>query len=215
MTELTAVIADDHPIVLLGVREIVQRDGRYKVVGEAVSSTGLVEQLRTHDPQLLITDFNMPGDATYGDGLKLIDYILRNFPRTQILVLTMISNNLILSRLQELGVAGVIQKNDLHQEIERALTALSNHRRYTSPMPEARSVLGSVAQVGDRFESLSPRELEVLRLFVTGMTVSEIARQLCRSNKTVSAQKISAMRKLEVDSDQTLLTYCIEARQFH
>uniref|UniRef100_UPI001F119696 LuxR C-terminal-related transcriptional regulator n=1 Tax=Pseudomonas viridiflava TaxID=33069 RepID=UPI001F119696 len=55
---------------------------------------------------------------------------------------------------------------------------------------------------------------EVLRLFVTGMRVSDIARHLSRSNKTVSAQKISDMRKLEVDSDQALLTYCIEARQF-
>ncbi|AIZ34360.1 response regulator [Pseudomonas parafulva] len=214
MTELNVVIADDHPIVLLGVREIVQRDGRYTVVGEAVSSSELIEQLRTHRPQLLITDFNMPGDATYGDGLKLIEYVLRNFPQTQVLVLTMISNSLILSRLQELGVAGVIQKNHLHQEIEKALTALSRRRPYQSPSAEARSVMGSSGQVGDRFESLSPRELEVLRLFVTGMTVSDIARQLCRSNKTVSAQKVSAMRKLEVDSDQSLLTYCIEARQF-
>nr|WP_314877796.1 response regulator [uncultured Pseudomonas sp.] len=214
MSQLNIVIADDHPIVLLGVREIVQRDGRYTVVGEAVSSSELVEQLRKHSPQLLITDFNMPGDATYGDGLKLIEYVLRNFPQTQVLVLTMISNSLILSRLQELGVAGVIQKNHLHQEIEKALTALSSQRRYTSPEPEARSVLGRAGQVEDRFQSLSPREMEVLRLFVTGLSVSDIARQLCRSNKTVSAQKVSAMRKLEIDSDQALMTYCIETRQF-
>ena len=71
-----------------------------------------------------------------------------------------------------------------------------------------------MTQVQARFQSLSPREMEVLRLFVTGMSVSDIARQLSRSNKTVSAQKISAMRKLDVDSDQALLTYCIEARQF-
>ena len=161
MTAVNVVIADDHPVVLLGVREIVRRDGRYTVVGEAVSSSELIEQLRTHRPQLLITDFNMPGDATYGDRLKLIEYVLRNFPQTQILVLTMISNSLILSRLQELGVAGVIQKNHLHQEIEKALTALSRRRPYQSPSAEARSVMGSSAQVGDRFESLSPRELAI------------------------------------------------------
>ena len=214
MSELNVVIADDHPIVLLGVREIVQRDGRYTVVGEAVSSSELIDQLRKHHPMLLITDFNMPGDATYGDGLKLIEYVLRNFPQTQVLVLTMVSNSLILRRLQELGVAGVIQKNHLHQEIEKALTALSKQRRYISPTSGARSVIGSLGQVEDRFQSLSPRELEVLRLFVTGLTVSDIARQLCRSNKTVSAQKVSAMRKLDVDTDQALLTYCIETRQF-
>ncbi|AIZ34970.1 DNA-binding response regulator [Pseudomonas parafulva] len=214
MSELNVVIADDHPIVLLGVREIVQRNCRFTVIGEAVSSTELVEQMRTHRPQVLITDFNMPGDDTYGDGLKLIDYVLRNFPETQILVLTMISNILILSRLEELGVAGVIQKNHLHLEIEKALTAISLHRRYKSPAPETRLAMGSSGHIEDRFQSLSPRELEVLRLFVTGMTVSDIARQLSRSNKTVSAQKVSAMRKLGVDSDQALMTYCFEARQF-
>lgn len=214
MPDLNVVIADDHPIVLLGVREVVQRDGRYTIVGEAVSSSELIEQLRKHQLNLLITDFNMPGDATYGDGLKLIEYVLRNFPQTQILVLTMVSNSLILTRLQELGVAGVIQKNQLHQEIEKALTALSKQRRYVGPASEPRWVTGEQGQVEERFQSLSPREMEVLRLFVTGMTVSDIARQLCRSNKTVSAQKVSAMRKLDVDTDQALLTYCIEARQF-
>jgi two-component system capsular synthesis response regulator RcsB len=146
--------------------------------------------------------------------LKLIEYILRHFPETQVLVLTMISNSLILTRLQELGVAGVIQKNHLHGEIEKALGAISAQRSYRAPEQVATSVVANASQVQERFQSLSPREMEVVRLFVTGMSVSDIARQLSRSNKTVSAQKIAAMRKLEVDSDQALLTYCIEARQF-
>lgn len=214
MIEQKIVIADDHPIVLLGVREIVQRDGRYTVVGEAVNSSELVSQLREHQPQLLITDFNMPGDSSYGDGLKLIEYVLRNFPSTKVLVLTMISNTFIISRLQQLGVAGVIQKNHLNKEIERALTALSNECRYINSSSETRSKTKQPSLIEDRFYSLSPRELEVLRMFVTGMSVGDIARHLCRSNKTVSAQKISAMRKLEIDNDQALIKYCIEAGQF-
>ncbi|PVZ12665.1 MULTISPECIES: response regulator [unclassified Pseudomonas] len=214
MPELNVVIADDHPIVLLGVRELVQRDERYRIVGEAMNSTGLVQQMHTHRPEVLITDFNMPGDETYGDGLKLIDYLLRHFPGTHVLVLTMVSNTLILTRLQELGVAGVIQKSHLHSEIDNALNALSAQRIYKSLMASPQSVMPSTQQVQERFQNLSPREIEVLRLFVTGLSVSDIARQLSRSVKTVSAQKVAAMRKLEVDSDQALLTYCIEARQF-
>ena len=211
---LTVVIADDHPIVLLGVGELVQRSGRYRVVAQAGNSTALIELLHAHRPDVLITDFNMPGDSTYGDGLKLIEYVLRHFPDTRVLVLTMISNSLILSKLHELGVAGVIQKNHLHDEIEKALSAVCGQRRYHSPAAEPTSVLGTRDHVGARFEQLSPRELEVVRLFVGGLTVSDIARCLSRSNKTVSAQKISAMRKLEVETDQALLTYCIEARLF-
>lgn len=125
----------------------------------------------------------------------------------------MISNSLILTRLQELGVAGVIQKTTCTAR-SKSLGAISAQRSYRAPEPAATSVVVNATQVQERFQSLSPREMEVLRLFVTGMSVSDIARQLSRSNKTVSAQKVSAMRKLEVDSDQALLTYCIEARQF-
>lgn len=214
MQQLKVVIADDHPIVLVGVREMVMRDQRFAVVAEAVSPSQLVEQLQTHRPDVLITDYNMPGDAVYGDGLKLIQYVLRHFPDTQVLVLTMVSNSLILLRLDELGVAGVIQKNHLHEEIQKALSALSDRRSYRSPQAPASSVVGSTQQVDERFASLSPKELEVLRLFVTGLSVSDIARHLSRSIKTVSAQKVAAMRKLEVDSDQALLTYCIRAEQF-
>ena len=165
-------------------------------------------------PDVVITDFNMPGDATYGDGLKLIEYIIRKFPHIQVVVLTMISNNLILSRLHELGVAGVIQKNHLHEEILNALAAVAANRNYQSPAPAPTSVLMNKQEVDERFASLSPREVEVLRIFVAGYSVSEVARLLKRSVKTVSAQKVSAMRKLAVESDQALLTYCIKAGQF-
>ncbi|MGR2705515.1 response regulator [Pseudomonas sp. AU10] len=212
MREMNVVIADDHPIVLVGVREIVRRDSRYSLVGEAVSSSQLIEQLRKHRPQVLITDFNMPDDDTYGDGLKLIEYILRHFSETKVLVLTMVSNKLILNRLYEIGVAGVIQKSQLHGELEKVLDAFSventDHASAVTPSPQ------NTISVQERFGNLSPREMEVLRLFVTGLSVKKIAMILSRSNKTISAQKISAMRKLGLSSDQQLLTYCIETGQF-
>ncbi|MFK7700600.1 response regulator [Pseudomonas caspiana] len=214
MKKIKVVIADDHPIVLFGLREIIQRDGRFEVAAEATSSSQLIAELNTHEPEVVITDFNMPGDSTYGDGLKLVEYLIRRFVKTQVLVLTMISNNLILSRLHELGVVGVIQKNHLHEEIENALDALALNRSYRGPVQEAISVQVNNQQVDERFASLSPREVEVLRLFVIGNSVSDIARQVNRSTKTVSAQKISAMRKLEVTSDHALMTYCIKAGQF-
>ena len=214
MKKIKVVIADDHPIVLFGLREIIQRDGRFEVAAEATSSSQLIAELNAHEPEVVITDFNMPGDSTYGDGLKLVEYLIRRFVNTQVLVLTMISNNLILSRLHELGVMGVIQKNHLHEEIENALNALALNRSYRGPVQEAVSVQINTQQVDERFASLSPREMEVLRLFVAGSSVSDIARQVNRSTKTVSAQKISAMRKLEVTSDHALMTYCIKAGQF-
>ena len=211
MRELKVVIADDHPVVLLGLREVIQRDERFILAGEALSSSQLVEQLALHQPALVITDFNMPGDETYGDGLQLIEYLNEQFPAVKILVLTMVSNQLIISRLLEMGVAGVIAKSHIREEIGKALNALANDRTYNAPAVPATSVLSNVKVIDERFSTLSPREVEVLRLVVAGSSVGDIARQLERSVKTVSTQKVSAMRKLEVQSDHALITYCIKA----
>lgn len=214
MHEIKAVIADDHPVVLVGLREMIQRDTRFELVGEAVSSSQLIKLLVSNQLDLVITDFNMPGDDLYGDGLQLIEYIIEHFPAVKILVLTMVSNQLIISRLLEMGVAGVIAKNHIHEEIGKALNALANDRPYVAPSVQPMSVLANAKVIDERFSNLSPREVEVLRLFVTGSTVSEIAKLLNRSVKTVSTQKISAMHKLEVLTDHALLTYCIKADPF-
>ena len=211
MRELKVVIADDHPVVLLGLREVIQRDERFILAGEALSSSQLVEQLSLHQPALVITDFNMPGDEIYGDGLQLIEYLSEQFPAVKILVLTMVSNQLIISRLLEMGVAGVIAKSHIREEIGKALNALANDRTYNAPAVPATSVLSNVKVIDERFSTLSPREVEVLRLVVAGSSVGDIARQLEPSVNTVSTQKVSAMRKLEVQSDHALITYCIKA----
>ncbi len=215
METLNVVIADDHPIVLVGVRELVQRDMRFRVVGEAVCSTQLIKLLETIPVDLVITDFNMPGDSPYGDGLKLVAYLTRHFPQVRVLVLTMISNPLILTRLQELGVLAVIQKNQLHVEIQVALTAIAKGNPIRSSGPQPTSVMESGVDLDERFTRLSPKEHEILRLFVSGQSVNDIARGLNRSAKTISTQKVAAMRKLEVASDQDLLAYCIERNLFN
>ncbi|MBH3422930.1 response regulator [Pseudomonas gessardii] len=215
METLNVVIADDHPIVLVGVRELIERDARFRVVGEALCSNTLVSLLESTAVDLVITDFNMPADSPYGDGLKLVEYLTRHFPTVRVLVLTMISNPLILTRLQELGVLAVIQKNQMYEEIQTVLKAIGrgNPVRHTGPQPT--SVMDSGADLDQRFTRLSPKEHEILRLFVAGQSVNEIARGLNRSAKTISTQKISAMRKLEVSSDQSLLAYCIERKLFN
>lgn len=215
MKKLNVVIADDHPIVLLGVRELVERDERFQVVGEAICSAGLIALLDQQPIDIVITDYNMPGDSPYGDGLKLVEYLKRHFPHLQILILTMISNHLILTRLQELGVVGVIQKSQLHTEIQIALKAIAQQALYRSLEPAKTSVIESMTAIDERFSTLSPKEFEILRLFISGKSVSDIARSQNRSSKTISAQKISAMRKLEVASDQDLLAYCLAQNIFN
>ncbi|MNE32308.1 Transcriptional regulatory protein RcsB [compost metagenome] len=95
-----------------------------------------------------------------------------------------------------------------------ALKAIAKGKRVRSHRMAPTSVLDDGADLDERFSRLSPKEHEILRLFVQGQGVNEIARGLNRSAKTISTQKISAMRKLDVSSDQELLAYCIERNLF-
>lgn len=212
MGKIKVLIADDHSIVRLGVRELIERDDCFEVVGEAQNPTELVSLSLQLKPDVVVTDYHMPGDQTYGDGIKLIDYMVRSHPGMQILVLTMVSNPLLLFRMYELGVSGVIQKNNNFGEIMVALKRISNNQEYRSCafMRVKDSVIVDKSSIISRMASLSVKEHEVIRHFISGRCVRDIAILLNRSVKTISAQKISAMRKLGVNTDQALMAFCIE-----
>ncbi|HHH9283255.1 TPA: response regulator [Pseudomonas aeruginosa] len=215
MKKLSVVVADDHGIVLLGIREVLEKDPGFQLVGEASCSSELVRVMDEVRPDILITDYCMPGDSLYGDGVKLIEYLCRNFPLTRVLIFTMMSNPLVLSTLYDIGVAGVVLKSGERNELLTALATLGRGRVYRgNTQPSAHSVLSIDDELMVRVATLSIKELEVLRDFVMGLSPNEIALKRNRSVKTISAQKISAMRKLNAENDQILMTYCIQARMF-
>ncbi len=96
MNNMNVIIADDHPIVLFGIRKSLEQIEWVNVVGEFEDSTALINNLPKLDAHVLITDLSMPGDK-YGDGITLIKYIKRHFPDISIIVLTMNNNPAILS----------------------------------------------------------------------------------------------------------------------
>lgn len=209
----TIVIADDHPIILAGIRDVIDRDPRFEVVGEAAGPETLVALLHAHVPNIVITDYNMPGDPTYGDGVRLIKYLRRTFPKVSVLVLTMVSNPSIIAAMYRAGARGVVRKTGELDELSMALGALLARRIYRSP---ALALEQAVAGEGPAptMALLSPREFEVIRLFATGQSVGDIAKRLNRSSKTVSTQKINAMRKLGARTDHDLITFCLESDLF-
>ncbi len=99
MNNMNVIIADDHPIVLFGIRKSLEQIEWVNVVGEFEDSTALINNLPKLDAHVLITDLSMPGDK-YGDGITLIKYIKRHFPSLSIIVLTMNNNPAILSAVQ-------------------------------------------------------------------------------------------------------------------
>ncbi|CAG9235466.1 DNA-binding response regulator [Paraburkholderia tropica] len=204
---IRVVVADDHPVILFGAEHALLKFPGIQVVARARQSTELVKALQTTPCDVLVTDLAMPG-GQYGDGLPLIGYLRRNYPQIPIVVLTMLENAALLKRLGELGVIAVVHKSDDLSHIGLAVQHVSRNLEYMSP--QVRVALDSLRMnSGGKSEEviLSKRELEVVRLFVSGMTIKEISEKLNRSIKTISTQKNTAMRKLGLDRDSELFQY--------
>lgn len=200
------VVADDHPVILLGARHALDRFPDIEVVAEARDSTDIIDALGTRPVDVLVTDLAMPG-GRYGDGLPLVGYVRRHFPAVPIVVLTMLENPALMSRLREMGVTAVVNKADDLLHIGLAIRYAVQGIAYSSPSVRATfdTLRANAAEQGDA--RLSPREIEVVRLFVSGLTVKEIADRLNRSIKTISTQKSTALRKLGLARDSELFQY--------
>ncbi|HGJ5883331.1 DNA-binding response regulator [Arsenophonus sp. ENCA] len=204
MNNLNVIIADDHPIVLFGIRKSLEQIEGINLVGQFEDSTSLINNIAKLKADILITDLSMPGDK-YGDGITLIKYIKRHYPNLSIIVLTMNNNPAILSAVLDLDIEGIVLKQGAPADLPKALSALQKGKKFT---PENVSkLLEKVNANGYGDKRLSPKESEVLRLFAEGFLVTEIAKKLNRSIKTISSQKKSAMLKLGVENDIALLNY--------
>lgn len=204
------LIVDDHPITLIGLRALLSRESSLQIVGEAHNADGLLDQLANHPCELLVTDLMMP-DSHQADGLRLIEQLRRRYPQLAIIVVTMLDNPALAASLLKLGIQGLVSKRGLLADLPRALAA-------SATRPFVSASLRRLLQIGEaahgkplaRFDELSPREAEVLRLYGSGLAIGEIAQRLCRSKQTISAQKTSAMRKLGLDTNAALFLYIQE-----
>ncbi len=209
-TKKRVAIMDAHPTVLYALNELLNHSTRYQVSGLFRKPTELVEHLQ-RDPQTeyVITEYAVVGDKGMGDGARYIEYLLRRFPDRHFIVFCAMSNQSIIRFLYGRGVSALVLKTVELSELKRALDCVSARRPYFTPeMSCASSLIRGTDPV------LSPRETEVLRLFAKGESMSQIAVAMNRSIKTVSTQKRTAMKKLNLSNDQLLMEYCLNAALF-
>ncbi|QHF05731.1 response regulator [Pseudomonas asturiensis] len=204
-------MADDHPIFLIGLRVVLEQDDTATVIAEASDPDELLVALKNHACDVLVTDFMMPAEKQ-GDGLRLLQRIQRDFPTLPVVVVTTLSNAGLFQSMLALNVKGLLSKASVAGELPVAIESVRSGQVFLAD--SVRRVLQDAQHHGPdaplAFEHLSPRELEVLRLLSAGHAVGQIATQLNRSKQTVSAQKVSAMRKLGLANEAALFIYLQE-----
>ncbi|RQP34970.1 response regulator transcription factor [Burkholderia ubonensis] len=210
MNEITVAIADDHPVVLELLDRLLKWNPPFRVVHTCRSGTALVAALTQSPVDIAIVDYSMSRGERPLDGLPLLHKLRSVAPRTRCVMFTAQSNPSVLAAALRLGIAAIVSKEDPIDEIVRACRRLrASGTQHLSPT--ARQTLErSDACAPERKTALTPRELDVVRLFASGHSLQDIARRLGRSVSTVSTQKYTAMRKLQADTNTHLIRYAYE-----
>lgn len=208
--KISIIIADDHPTIIVGISQELSSIRTLDIVGKAKNSTEIIELLSKQPCDILITDYVMPGGSA-GDGMAMLSFLRRRYPDLKIIVFTTIENPAIVTEILKLGIGAVLNKVDDVGHLISAVHAVYAGATYISPQfrsngQEQNGILAS----RPANSSLTRREAEVIRLYVSGLSVNGIANQLKRTKQTVSSQKSSAMRKLGISRDAELFRFAYE-----
>jgi two-component system capsular synthesis response regulator RcsB len=182
-----------------------------EVVSRSANSTQLDDSLARGDCDVALVDFYMPG-GRYGDGLQLIQHIARCYPDVRIIVLSRNDNAALVRQALDAGAHAFLSKEDRLDLVYVAIVSAIANETYLGPAVRRTMAVANVESRA-RFirQRLTTRELEVIERYARGANVTEIAKELDRSVKTISAQKCAAMRKLDLSTDADLYRFIADS----
>ncbi|MDX7871216.1 response regulator transcription factor [Aeromonas caviae] len=203
------IVADDHPVVVLGISKMLDDAKDLHLVAAATNITELFASLAQLPCDILICDYSFEDDEE-PDGLLLLERIRRLYPNIKIILLTSHDDLVIVQRAMHLGIAGFLSKSSGDFSALAAVTTrVMSGERYldpnTSKMLVQHMMSNNLATQALSTAQLTARELEVIRMFARGMSVTDIAQHTDRSVKTISTQKKKAMLKLGAENDVELV----------
>jgi two-component system response regulator NreC len=191
-----------------GLRNLLQTEPSLEVVGEADDGITGLELVQRVKPDVLIVDLMMPGL----NGLDLIKQVVKRLTRLRILVLSMQSADSYVVEALNAGAAGYVLKETGPSEIIEAIQTVVAGQRYLSPKLAQRVLDFSSGKkrLVDPYESLTPREREILHLIVEGNTSPQIAKKLVLSPRTVELHRGRIMKKLNLRNQTDIFRYALE-----
>jgi len=199
-------IADDHPMVRRGIRQILAEEFSGLVAAEAGSAAELLSALQDPAWDLIILDIGMPGAS----GLDALERVKDLAPGVPVLILTMYPESKYALRAFQQGAAGYLTKDAVASDLVTAVRTVLEGGRYVTPSLASVLVERLAAPAPPPHEALSGREREVFSALIAGRSVSEIAGQLSLSVKTVSTYRARVFEKLGVKTIVDLTRYAID-----
>lgn len=206
---IRVILADDHSIVRAGLRRIVEESGDMEVVAEAADGREAIRKIRELKPDVAVIDISMPQI----DGLEVINQLHPEFPDLPIIVLTMHAENQYVVHAIEAGAMGYITKQSAPEQLVHAIRKVHAGSRYLTE--DATESLALRVAKGSRtsqspLDTLSTRELQVLRRLALGHTSREIASNYNISIKTVDTYRFRLLKKLNLRNNAELSRFAMQ-----
>jgi two-component system, NarL family, invasion response regulator UvrY len=200
------LIADDHPILRRGLKDILRRDLEGAVFGEAGNAQQVLSEVQSQDWDLVILDVTMPGRS----GLDVLRDLQALRPKLPVLVLSVHPEDQLGKRVLKAGASGYMNKESAPEELIKAVRKVLAGGKYVSPALAERLAVDLHEVAGEPLhETLSDREFEVLRLIGSGKATSQIAEMLHLSPPTVSTYRKRILEKMNMTTNAELIKYAV------
>lgn len=207
------LLADDHQVVRLGLRTLLESEPGFRVIAEARDGNSVLKLVEQHRPEVVVLDMMMPGL----NGVEAARQIQQRFPEIGIVILSMFDNEAYVVEALYSGAQAYVLKSSTTDDLIVAIKSVLAGQRYLSPKLSEQAINTYIRYVQeaksgelDVFETLTPRQRQVLLLAAGGKTNAQIAEQLSISVRTVESHRLNMMRKLGLRSQIDLARFAMD-----
>ena len=205
MSQIKILLVDDHAVVRMGFKMLIEAEADIKVIGEAESGELAVKLFQELKPDIIVMDITMPGIG----GLEAIDRIMTKDKNTKILVLSAHEDSVHPKRVLNAGAMGYLTKRSAAEELIKAIKSIHQGKRYLEPNIAQQMAITQLSGETNPAEILSDREFEVFMALAKGKSTNDIADTLCLSPRTVGTHLYNIKQKLNANNSAEIALIAI------
>ena len=206
---IRVLIVDDHALVRMGIRRLLEDLADMEVVAEAENGEMALTLVKLHQPDVVLLDMKMPGI----DGWEVTRRLKKSSPQVKVIAVTALSTEPLPSRVLQLGAMGYLTKESGLEEMAAAIRKVVKGEKYLSAEIAQKMAINSLqAPQESPFDQLSEREMQVMLMITSGMSVQDIADRLFLSSKTINGYRYRMFEKLAIKNDVELTYMAMKHR---
>ena len=205
MSQIKILLVDDHAVVRMGFKMLIEAETDIKVIGEAESGEAAVKLFQELKPDIIVMDITMPGIG----GLEAIDRIMAKDKNTKILVLSAHEDSVHPKRVLNAGAMGYLTKRSAAEELIKAIKSIHQGKRYLESNIAQQMAITQLSGETNPVEILSDREFEVFMALAKGKSTNDIADTLCLSPRTVGTHLYNIKQKLNANNSAEIALIAI------